>query len=125
MKPEAIWLPADAEPSVRVRRTIASEKRTLIVVWGIHGIVQYCWLPENSTLDLPIFCEEVFTPLAHKMQPNSKKARTPLTLIHMDNARVHMAREAQEKLDVSRFKRTPQPPESSEIALSDFFFSIG
>jgi hypothetical protein len=28
-------------------------------------------------------------------------------------------------LDVSRFKRTPQPPESSEIALSDFFFSIG
>jgi hypothetical protein len=28
-------------------------------------------------------------------------------------------------LDVSRFKRTPQPPYSPNIALSDFFFSVG
>jgi hypothetical protein len=48
-----------------------------------------------------------------------------LTLIHMDNARVHTARATQEKLDVSRFKRTPQPPHHPDIALSDFFFSVG
>jgi hypothetical protein len=39
----------------------------------------------------------------------------------MDNARVHMARTTQEKLDVSRFKRTPQPPYSLDITPSDFF----
>jgi transposase len=45
-------------------------------------------------------------------------------LIHMDNARVHTARATQEKLDVSRFKRTPQPPYSPDIAPSDFSFRL-
>jgi hypothetical protein len=39
----------------------------------------------------------------------------------MGNARVRTARATQEKLDVSRFKRTPQPPYSPDIAPSDFF----
>jgi transposase len=61
------------------------------------------------------------------MQPNYKfqKPHKPLTLIHADNARVHTARATQEKLDVSRFKHTPQPPYSPDIALSDFFLSVG
>jgi hypothetical protein len=37
----------------------------------------------------------------------------------MDNVRIHTGRETQEKLDVSRFKRTPQ--HTPDIALSDFF----
>jgi hypothetical protein len=124
MKRETIWLPADAELPVLVKRTIASEKRTLIVFWGTHGIARSCWLPKESTLDSPFFCEEVPSPLTQKMQPNSK-IHKPLTLIHMDNARVHMASATREKLDVSRFKRTPQPPHSLDIAPSDFFFSVG
>jgi hypothetical protein len=59
------------------------------------------------------------------MQPNSKKTRKPLILIHMDNARVHTARATQEKLDVSRFKRTLQPPINPDIPSKDFFFSAG
>jgi hypothetical protein len=43
----------------------------------------------------------------------------------MDNTEIHMARAAQEKLDVSRFERTPQPLDSPDIAPSDFFFSVG
>jgi hypothetical protein len=39
----------------------------------------------------------------------------------MDNAKVQTARANQEKLDVSRFKRTPQPPYSPDSAPSDFF----
>jgi hypothetical protein len=39
----------------------------------------------------------------------------------MDNARVHTARATQEKLDISRFKRTPQPPDSPDIAPADVF----
>jgi hypothetical protein len=38
----------------------------------------------------------------------------------MDNSRIHTARAAQEKLDVSRFKGTPQPPYGLDIAPSDF-----
>jgi hypothetical protein len=63
----------------------------------------------------------VFGPFAQKMQPNSTKTRKPLTLIHIDNARVHMARVIQEKLDISRFKHTPQPAYSPDIAPSDSF----
>jgi hypothetical protein len=59
MNPVTIWLPADTELPIRVRRTIASEKCMLIVFWGIHGIVHDCWLPKDSTLDSPFFCEEV------------------------------------------------------------------
>jgi hypothetical protein len=33
----------------------------------------------------------------------------------MYNARIHTARETQGKLDISRFKRTPQPPHHSDI----------
>jgi hypothetical protein len=39
----------------------------------------------------------------------------------MYNARIHTARETQGKLDISRFKRTPQPPHHSDIAPSDSF----
>jgi hypothetical protein len=62
---------------VGVKRIIASEKRMLIVFWGIHGIVHYCWLPKDNILNSPFCCEEVFSPLAQKMQPNSKKLANP------------------------------------------------
>jgi hypothetical protein len=59
------------------------------------------------------------------MQPNSKQTHKPLTLIDMDNARVQTGRATQEKLDISRFKRAPQPPYSPDIAGSGFSFSVG
>jgi hypothetical protein len=37
IKSETIWLPADAEIRVRVKRTITSEKCTLIVFWEFTG----------------------------------------------------------------------------------------
>jgi hypothetical protein len=125
IKPATIWLPADAELPVRVKRTIASERRMPIVFWGIHGITHYCWLPKDNILNSLFFCEEVLSPVAHKMQPDSKKARKRLALIRMDNARVHTARATQEKLDVSRFKRTPPTPYRPDIAPSDFSFRLG
>jgi transposase len=96
-----------------------------IVFWEIHRIARYWWLPKDSTLGSPLFHEEVLRPLAQKMRPNSKKARKRLTLIHRDNAKVHRARATQEKLAVSRFKRTPQPPYGPDIAPSDSFFLVG
>jgi hypothetical protein len=77
MKPCTVWLPTDAELSVRVKRTIANEKRMLIVFWGIHGIIHDYWLPKDDTLDLPFFCEEVLSPLAQKMQLNPKQLASP------------------------------------------------
>jgi hypothetical protein len=76
MKPWTIWPPAEAKLPVPVKRTIANEKRMLIVFWGIHGITQDNWLPKDSTLDSPFFCEEVLSPLAQKIQPNSKNSQT-------------------------------------------------
>jgi hypothetical protein len=98
----------------------------MMIVFGeIRGIAHYCWLPKGSTPDSPFFCEEMLSPLAQKMWPNSKKTRKSLTLIHIGNARVHTAKATQEKLDVSRFKSTPQRPYSPDIAPFDFFFSVG
>jgi histone-lysine N-methyltransferase SETMAR len=99
----------------------------LIVFCGLHGIAHYCWFPKDSTLYSPFFCEEVLSIQSTRSENAAKFQRTrkPLTLIQMDNAKVHTARTTQEKLDVSRFKRTPQPPYSPNIALSDFFFSVG
>jgi hypothetical protein len=57
MKPGIIWLPVHAELSVRVKRTIAREKHILIVFWGIHGIVHYCWFPKDSIFDSSFFCK--------------------------------------------------------------------
>jgi hypothetical protein len=72
MTPGTIWLPADTELPVRVKKTIASEKRMLIVLWGIHGIAHYCWFPKGRILNSPFFCEEVLSPLAQQMQPSFK-----------------------------------------------------
>jgi hypothetical protein len=52
-----------------------------------------------------------------------QETRNPLTLIHMDNARIYTVRATQEKLDVSQFKCMPQPPYSPDFAPSDLFFS--
>jgi hypothetical protein len=48
----------------------------LIVRWEIHGIAHYCWLPKDNTLDSPFFYKETPSPLAQKMQPNSKNSQT-------------------------------------------------
>jgi hypothetical protein len=77
MKPGTVWFPADAELPVRVKRTIASEKRMLIVLWAILGIAHYWWFPKDSAFDSPFFCEEVLSPLAQQMQPNSKNLANP------------------------------------------------
>jgi hypothetical protein len=57
MKPGTLWLPAELELPVRVKRTIVSEKRMLIVFWGIDEIAHYCWLPKDGILNSPFFCE--------------------------------------------------------------------
>jgi hypothetical protein len=77
MKPGTIWLPADTELPVLAKKTIVSEKRILIVFWGIQGITHDCWLSTDGALDSLFFCEEVLRPLAQKMQPNSKKSANP------------------------------------------------
>jgi hypothetical protein len=127
MKPRTLWLPADAELPVRAKRTIASEKRMLIVFCAIHAIADYCWLPKDSTLESSFLYEDVLNVLSTRSENAAKfqKTRKPLTLTHMDNARVHAARATQEKLNVSRFKRMQQPPYSPDIASSDFLFSLG
>jgi hypothetical protein len=101
MKPGTIWLQADAELPVRIKTIIVSDKRMLVVCWGIHEIAHYCRLPKESTLDSTFFREELFNPLAQKVQPNSKTTSKPLTLVPMDNASIQTARAIQEKLDVS------------------------
>jgi hypothetical protein len=58
MNPETIWLLADAQLPVSVKRTIASEKHMLIVFWGIHEIAHHWWLPKDSTLNSSFFCEK-------------------------------------------------------------------
>jgi hypothetical protein len=61
--------------------------------------------------------------LVHPSENVTKFQKTckPLILVHMDNTRVDTARETQEKLDVSRFKRTARPPYRPDIEPSDFF----
>jgi hypothetical protein len=78
MKTGTIWLPADTELPVRVKRTIASEKACLsfsgeftrsytivgsqkILHWIHHSFVKKC---------------QVLRPLAQKTQPNSKNSQT-------------------------------------------------
>jgi hypothetical protein len=77
MKSATIWLPADAEPPVRVKGTITSGKRMLTIFWGIQGIVHYCWLPKDSTLDSPFFYEEV---LSHSLRKSSQIPKNWQTL---------------------------------------------
>jgi hypothetical protein len=93
-----IWLLADAELPVRVKRTIASEKSMLIALWGIHGSAHYCWLPKDSTVDSPFFCEEVLSTESTRSENTAKfqKTRKPLTLIHMGNPRAHSKDSARE-----------------------------
>jgi hypothetical protein len=59
--------------------------------------------PKDSTLDSPFFYEEVLNASSIRSENAAKfrKTRKPLTLIHMDNTRVHTARATQEKSDVS------------------------
>jgi hypothetical protein len=94
----------------------------LIVFCGIQWIAHDCWLPKDNTFDSSFFCEEVFGPLAQKMQPKSERTHKPLTLIHMENASVRTARVTQEKWDVSLFKRMPQPRDGRILHHSPFFF---
>jgi hypothetical protein len=124
IKSESIWLPDDAELPIRVKRTIASEKGMLIVFWGIHGITHYCWPPKCSTLDSSFFCEEVLSPFAQKMQPNSKNSQT-LDFDLYGQCKGSHGKGSPREIGCFPFQKQPQPPYNPDIAPSNFFFSVG
>jgi hypothetical protein len=72
MNPGTIWLPADAELSVRVKRTIVSDKRMLIIFWGIHGIAHYGWISKENTLDSSFFVKKCLVHSLRKCSPIPK-----------------------------------------------------
>jgi hypothetical protein len=121
VKPGTIWLPANAEPSVRVKRTIASEKCILIIFWGIHWVHTLLLAPKREHSRFAILLRRSAQSARSENAAKFQKAHKLLTLIHMDNAKAHAVRATQDKLDVSRFKRMPQPLYSPDIAPSDFF----
>jgi len=120
INPSSIWTVPGDEVPVRPRITVQSEKRMLIVFWGISGIVHRCWLPKGERLNAEFVLNNVLQPISDLLQSDAADQK-PFTLLHMDNARPHTAVLIFERLRSLRLRRAPQPPYSPDLAPSDFF----
>jgi hypothetical protein len=120
MKPETIWLPVEAELPVRAKGQLQAKAHADRFL-GNSGNRTLFLAPRKSYIRFAILLRRSTESTRSENADKFQKTCKPLTLIHMDNARAHTAKATQEKSDVSRFKRTSQPPYSPDIVSSDFF----
>jgi hypothetical protein len=99
--PGSIWRSSEQQAPARLRLTIASEKRMLVVFWGVQGIVDRVWLPNDMRLNAELSLPEVLEPISQKLRPGSS-ANQHVTIVHMGNARQHDAVGVISKLQIAQ-----------------------
>jgi len=110
--PKRGWtLPGDA-PRTRVDAQQGDQKVMLQAFFSSRGFKSIRFLDEGSTVDAN-FCCDVFREIAEQNKP-------PLW-IHMDNARPHRAKKAENVLEQLSMVPLPHPPYSPDLAPADFW----
>lgn len=111
------WLDADQVP-LGVPKPHKFVKKTMLCVWwNTQGIVHYELLPSGQTVDSKLYCLQ----LARVNQALIANKRNPeeTRLLH-DNARPHVSKMTQNKIESLGWEVLPHAPYSPDLAPSDY-----
>uniref|UniRef100_A0A8R1DUV9 HTH_48 domain-containing protein n=1 Tax=Caenorhabditis japonica TaxID=281687 RepID=A0A8R1DUV9_CAEJA len=113
----AVWIPRGEEPPVQPKANLHEKKCLLSFFWDANGMLYYELLPQRKTVNATTYSNELaFLALA------LRKKRQRCSAVHLlhDNARPHVAKATQAKLQELNWDTVPHPPYSPDIAPSDY-----
>uniref|UniRef100_A0A8R1E9Y1 Transposase n=1 Tax=Caenorhabditis japonica TaxID=281687 RepID=A0A8R1E9Y1_CAEJA len=91
----AVWIPRGEEPPVQSKANLHKKKCLLSFFWDAKGMLYYEFLPQGRTVNATTYSNQLAS-LALALR-EKRPRRSDVHLIH-DNARPHVAKDTQEKL---------------------------
>jgi hypothetical protein len=104
-----------------MKRTIATTKNMLTVLWNPHGFHVLTMLPAGASFNAAWFIDQNLVPLVAKFFPRGRGPGERKLVLHIDNAPAHNAKMTQNFCEHNPLKRLVHPPYSPDISPSDFY----
>lgn len=111
------WLRRTQQPIPTPKPDLHESKVMLCVWWGVHGIVYWELLPQNSTITAEVYCAQL---QKLKAQLSTDRPEHEKVYFLHDNARPHIAKSVRKKLAEFDWELLPHPPYSPDLAPSDY-----
>ena len=111
------WLPRGEPPPKEPKPNLHEKKVLLCCWWDMKGMLYWELLPSGHTVTAQVYASQL-QKLAEKIGEKRGK-RVQTTLLH-DNARPHVAKLTQAKIDELGWEVLPHPPHSPDLAPSDY-----
>jgi len=115
---KSMWIQNGAKPPTIVRKTISASKVMISVIWSINGIKSITLLPQGEKFTKQFFVNRVLGDLGSFFEKHRPQRLGSGIILHLDNARPHLADEEMAELGITRMSH---PPYSPDLAPSDFF----
>ncbi|KAF2348123.1 Transposase type 1 [Trinorchestia longiramus] len=114
------WLDRDEPPKHFPKPMLHKKKIIVTVWWSAIGIIHYCFLGVNETVNAERYCNDLAVMHARlsKNRPALVHRRGPI-LLH-DNARPHVARMTVQKFTELGYETLPHPPYSPDLSPTDY-----
>nr|APL98298.1 putative DD34D transposase [Bactrocera tryoni] len=121
VKRKRSWSKKD-EPAQTTSKADSHQKKVMLSVWwDFKGIVYFELLPDNTTINSEVYCDQL-----DKLSDALKQKRPELinrkgVVFHQDNARPHTSLMTRQKLLQLEWDVLPHPPYSPDLAPSDYY----
>jgi hypothetical protein len=117
-----VWRLGDENVPERVSQKISTQKHMFTVRCSSMGPLVEEWLREQDTFNSTYFCATGIPCLASSVFPYQATRRKQRIYLHVDNVRPYNSKDSVQCINDSKLKRMPYPPNSPDIAPSDFYF---
>jgi hypothetical protein len=115
-----IWLQLDEEIPERERHTVQYEKVMTMIIWNPSGFHLIKLLPKRFKFNASYDIIQILDPVS--VWRGTQIGRTNRKfIVHAANARPHTAKVTWDFMERNAMKRPPHPPDSLNLALSDFY----
>ncbi|XP_015435240.1 PREDICTED: histone-lysine N-methyltransferase SETMAR-like [Dufourea novaeangliae] len=121
VKRKRSWSKKDEPDQSTSKADIHQKKVMLSVWWDFKGIVFFELLPDNTTINSEVYCNQL-----DKLNDSLKQKRPELingkgVVFHQDNARPHTSLVTRQKLLQLGWDILPHPPYSPDLEPSDYY----
>lgn len=118
--PRTLWTISNDNIPTRVEKCIGAKKYMLTIMWSKSRFYVVELLEPDQKFNSEYFIGKILKLLLLEFDKNHHNRKKPI-LLHVDNARPHNSKSANDFLNQNNIIRLPHPPYSPDLAPSDFF----
>ncbi|GFW58358.1 mariner Mos1 transposase [Trichonephila clavipes] len=111
--------PAQTISKADIHQKKKKKKVTLSVWWDCKGTGFFKLLPDNTTINLEVYCHQLDKLNDALQQKRSELINRKGVVFHQDNARTHTSLVTRQQLLQLEWDTMPHPPYSPDLASSD------